>query len=153
RDVEGGKFLSTDAGTRVPMVIKWPGVVPPGTVNNDLIDFTDIMPTLLDVASVQVPDSLNMDGRSFLPQLKGQIGDPREWVYSWFLFPAYDGPKVFARNKQYKLYDDGKFYDVSKDVLEEHPIPKDSLDEETLKIYSTLDKVMDGYAERRLDAI
>ncbi len=153
RDVEGGKFLSTDAGTRVPMVVKWPGVVPPGTVNNDLIDFTDIMPTLLDVANVQIPDSLNIDGRSFLPQLKGEKGDPRDWIYSWFSFPLYDGPKVFARNKQYKLYGDGKFYDVSKDFLEENPIPKDFLYGETLKIYGDLAKVIDDYAKRRLDAV
>ncbi|MEC7262497.1 MAG: sulfatase-like hydrolase/transferase, partial [Bacteroidota bacterium] len=38
RDVLGGKFLSTDAGTRVPMVVKWPGVVSEGSVNSDLID-------------------------------------------------------------------------------------------------------------------
>lgn len=153
RDVEGGKFKSTDAGTRVPMVVKWPGVVEPGTVNTDLVDFTDFMPTFLDVAHVQVPDSLRLDGKSFYPQLKGEKGTPRDWIYSWFLFPLNDGPKVFARNQKYKLYDDGQFFNVSEDYLEENPIPKDSLDEDTLKIYNQLSNVIDGYAQKRLDAI
>ncbi|MEC7265070.1 MAG: hypothetical protein VXW38_15125, partial [Bacteroidota bacterium] len=111
------------------------------------------MPTFLDVAHEKVPESLQIDGRSFLPQLQGKKGNPRDWIYSWFLFPPNGGPKVFARNQQFKLYDDGKFYDISKDVLEDNPIPEKDLDVKTKKIYHDLKDVLDTYATRRLDAI
>lgn len=153
RDVEGGKFKSTDAGTRVPMVVKWPGVVAPGTVNGNLVDFTDFMPTFLEIADTKLTDSPSLDGKSFLPQLRGESSSPRNWVYSWFLFPLYDGPKVFARTQDFKLYDDGRFYAISQDPLEENPIPKNSLGNEALEVHDQLTKVIGEYADRRLDAI
>ena len=153
RDVAGAKFMSTDAGTRVPLVVKWPGVVKPGVVNSELVDFTDFMPTMLEAANVKIPDSLNIDGVSYLPQLKGEMENTRDWIYSWFQFPGRDNPRVFARNQQYKLYDTGEFYQVSADYLEESPIPFDSLSEPLKTTYSELQKVLDDYSKRRLDAI
>ena len=48
--VKGGKGKMSDAGTRVPFIASWPGVVPGGKVSNDLVDFSDVLPTLCDVA-------------------------------------------------------------------------------------------------------
>ncbi|MCP5120360.1 MAG: sulfatase-like hydrolase/transferase, partial [bacterium] len=82
RTIQGGKGLTTDAGNRVPFIGYWPGVIPAGQVSEDLIDFTDFLPTALDVAGAAAPAGL--DGRSFLPQLKGERGNPREWIYTYY---------------------------------------------------------------------
>jgi hypothetical protein len=67
--------------------------------------------------------------------------------------PAKKEPKVFARNHQYKLYVRGEFYDVPNDLLEQHPISYDALDENTQKIYQQLESVIKKQGTRRLDAI
>ncbi len=48
----GGKLTSTDAGTRVPLIANWPGVIPEGVVNDDLVCFTYFFPTLAEVAGI-----------------------------------------------------------------------------------------------------
>lgn len=58
------------AGTRTPLIIRWPGVVKPGSVDTDhFVSGTDIMPTLLDAAGLRPVEGV--DGRSFVPVLKG----------------------------------------------------------------------------------
>lgn len=58
-----------EGGVRVPMVVWWPWNVPAGKINNDLISFMDIMPTMLDATGVELPSGQPFDGKSFLPQL------------------------------------------------------------------------------------
>src|SRR5205085_993472 len=90
-EVEGGaqqqgeKGSTTRGGMHVPLVASWPGKIPPGTVCNDLIDMTDFLPTICEAAGVNVPEKLPQDGRSFLPQLLGKKGNPREWIYSYWM--------------------------------------------------------------------
>lgn len=153
KDVAGGKLLSTDAGTRVPLVAKWPGTIEKGKTNSDLVDFSDFMPTMLDAADITVPKTLNLDGVSYLPQLRGEKGKPRDWVYSWYLYPGRKVPRVFARNHRYKLYDTGEFYDVPADYLEERPLDLGSLDQNAKAVYLELKKVLEEKAKTRLDAI
>jgi arylsulfatase A len=152
RDVAGAKLLSTDAGTHVPLIIKWPGVVKAGSTNENLIDFTDYMPTILDAANYQAPTTLKLDGLSFFTQLKGEKGRSRTWTYSWYLNPQKKEPRVYARNHQYKLYDTGEFYDVSNDQLEQHPISVETSTDLRV-VHSELQKVIADYSVRRLDAI
>ena len=79
--VAGNKGSTTDGGTRVPLIAHWPGRTPPGKVTQDLIDFSDFLPTLCEAARAEVPKSLKIDGRSFLPQIRGEKGNLRNWVY------------------------------------------------------------------------
>jgi arylsulfatase A-like enzyme len=125
RVIEGGKGLTTDAGTHVPMIANWQGVTPSGKVLDDLIDSVDFAPTIAEAAdATPMPGG---DGRSFLRQLRGERGDPREAVF-WHYDPrpGWDKKqytlKRLARDKQYKLYDDGRFYDVTADPMEERPL-------------------------------
>lgn len=125
----GGKGKTTLNGTHVPLIVDLPGPgkAKPGSVCHDLIDFTDILPTMLDAANVPMPDKFKPDGRSFLPQVKGQAGSPREWVYCY-----YDpGKTEFAMTKRYKLYGNGKLFDLENDFYEKSPImPTDRSDEQ-----------------------
>ncbi|MGL6096275.1 MAG: sulfatase family protein, partial [Fimbriiglobus sp.] len=59
-----GKRWCYDSGTRVPLVVRWPGHVKPGTVRDDLVCFLDFAPTFLAVAGAEVP--ARMQGRVFL---------------------------------------------------------------------------------------
>ena len=125
RTVRGGKGLSTDAGTHVPLVVNWPGKTPRGAVCNDLIGFDDFMPTFADATGAQVPRDRPIDGVSFLPQILGRPGDPRDWLTCHY-DPQWGGrePATFAFDHHWKLYRDGRFYNIANDILEERPIPE-----------------------------
>lgn len=121
RTIQGGKGLTIDAGNHVPLIGFWPGTIPPGQVSENIIEFTDFLPTLLETAGAQVPGDL--DGRSFLHQLKGQPGDPRDHMFTYYNpRPEKTEPACFVREKRWKLYGDGRLYDVLADPLEKNPV-------------------------------
>lgn len=126
--IKGGKGLPTDGGTHVPMLGLWRGTTPRGKVCEDLIDSTDFLPTILDATGVPRRGDVKLDGRSFLPQLRGQPGNPRDWIYCWHdPRPGWDKDNFkleeWVRNKRFKLYRDGRLYDVLSDPLEAQPLP------------------------------
>ncbi len=150
RTIHGGKSLTTDAGTRVALVANMPGTVPPGKVTDDLVDFSDMMPTIAGMTRAEVPAGEVLDGVSFAPQLRGGKGTPREWIYLYYEpVPGPEpNPTIFARDQRWKLYSDGRLFDISKDVLEMNPIMDgggqareklqavlDSMPSEGMKIY------------------
>ena len=81
-DYRGGKGSTTRRGTHVPCIASWPAVIKAGRVNGDLISSTDFLPTICEAAGVPVP--ADTDGVSFLPQLRGERGTPRQWLYCWY---------------------------------------------------------------------
>jgi arylsulfatase A len=153
REIAGAKSKSTDAGTRVPLIVCWPERIRANSTQMDLIDFTDFLPTLCEAANIST-DSLGLDGRSFLAQLLGEKGDPREWIYSWYSRNGEtDKARVFARNHRYKLYHTGEFYDIPSDYEEQHPLDISSVDAEAKETHRQLMEVLDHYAMRRLDKV
>lgn len=119
--IRGAKGTTTDGGTRVPMIGYWPGTIPAGQVSDDLVDFSDFLPTIAEATQADVEGPL--DGRSFLPQLKGKPGDPREWIYVYYCpRPERTQPVRFVRDQRWKLYGDGRFFDVQNDPLELRPL-------------------------------
>lgn len=88
-----GKWNLYDAGIRVPLIVSWPGVIKPGTRTDAMVQWIDLLPTLLNAAGGKVPDGI--DGRSFLPVLKGEATSHRERVFTthsndgrWNVYPA-----------------------------------------------------------------
>lgn len=147
--VAGGKGETTDAGTHVPMIARWPGRIRPG-INEDLVDSTDFLPTILATAGHPLADPNSLDGRSFYPQLLGKIGTPREWVFCHYdPRPGWDKDKYslvrFARDKRYKLYDDGRLFDIAWDRLEEHPVSSGKDSDETKAARQRLQKVLSNH--------
>ncbi len=129
RDVVGGKGTTTMWGTHVPAIGNWPGHFASGKVCDDLIDATDFLPTICEAVSASVPAELKIDGRSFLPQLRGGKGAPRDWLYAWYNPSGGAKAKAeFAHDASYKLYTDGSFYAVAKDDLEKSPLADAALD-------------------------
>lgn len=64
------KYTLFEPGVHVPMIITWPGQVEANSINDALVDFTDVMPTLIEIAGGEPAE--NMDGKSLLPLMKGE---------------------------------------------------------------------------------
>jgi arylsulfatase A-like enzyme len=154
--VQGGKGLPTDAGTHVPFIANWKGVAPEGAVNEDLADSTDLYATILDAAGARPPEGATIDGRSLLPEIRGEAGNPKDVILVWHdPRPGtgkenYTRLELFARDKRFKLYDDGRLYDVPADVLEERPIAEGQGRPEAEAARKKLREALDGVpAEKR----
>lgn len=68
--LRGNKRDLYEGGIRIPMVARWPGVVPEGAIEERAVGFVDVLPTLTDLAGLGVPRGL--DGVSIAPLLRGQ---------------------------------------------------------------------------------
>ncbi|GAG46096.1 unnamed protein product, partial [marine sediment metagenome] len=147
--IDGGKGSTTDAGTHVALVANWKGTTPVGKVSTDLVDFSDILPTLADAGGASLPKDVTIDGRSFLPQLRGEKGNPRAWTFCWYQRNPGDQLHRFARDRRWKLYDQtsasraGKLFDVSNDVLEQSPIEPGQGGDEAAQARAKLQAVLD----------
>ncbi len=90
------KDRGVERGVHVPYVVKGPGVKKRG-VTSELTDFSDIAPTLLDMAGIAHPKDVKFDGKSQLPFLTGKTETHREWIY------AYTGPVQVLRTRTHLL--------------------------------------------------
>ncbi len=66
-----------DSGTKIPLIVRWPGSIEPGSINNELISSIDFGPTVLSLAGVDIPT--HMEGRAFLGS---QATEEPEYVFS-----------------------------------------------------------------------
>ncbi|MFV0592007.1 MAG: sulfatase-like hydrolase/transferase [Draconibacterium sp.] len=139
--VKGGKGTTTDAGTHVPLIVSWPEKIKKGQEFDGLIEFSDFYTTLADLFKKEEPKN---DGVSFYPLLTGGKYKGRETAVVHYN-PMW-APNVqkfanqFVRTVDYKLYADGKFYNLKKDVLEESPLTTESLTTKEKEVYATLKK-------------
>lgn len=152
-DYRGGKGTTTARGTHVPLVANWPGRIKPGQVNSDLVDSTDFLPTLCEAAGVEVPAELKIDGHSFLPQMLGRPGSAREWVYCWYARDGGPTAQESAMDASYKVYRDGRVFDLTADPFEEHVVKASSLSGAAAEHVRRLQAVLDRYAEARPEAL
>ena len=131
RDVIGGKGSSLIWGTHVPGIANWPGQLASGKVCADMIEAVDMLPTICEAAQVPVPADLKLDGRSFLPQLRGEKGNPKDALYVWYNPSGGASAKYeFAHDAHYKLYADGRFFDTVADDREKSPLKETDLNDE-----------------------
>lgn len=144
-DYQGGKGTTTARGTHVPLIASWPAVMKNGRVCQDLVGAVDFLPTLCDAAGVPVPDG--SDGVSFLPQLKGEAGTPRDALYLWYSPRQQADLKVkeYAFDHAFKLYRGGQMFDLSADPFEEGaPLAPDAVPEARAKLQAILDRYVDA---------
>jgi len=119
-----------EGGHRVPFVVRWPGVVKPGTVCNQLVHQADLMATVAEVLGATLPESAGEDGVSFMPLLKGRDeplrrhaiscacdGTPSLRQGTWKLVLAADE----AAGTPVQLYDLATDLGEIKNVADEHP--------------------------------
>jgi arylsulfatase A len=150
--VRGGKGQTIDRGTHVAAIANWPGKVVVGKVCDDLIDASDFLPTFCEMAGVKSPETLKIDGRSFAPQLRGERGMPREWLYAWYQPRGPRGKKAeYARDKQFKLYATGDLFNVVTDPDEKSALRELADDAKAAKV--KLQAAIDSFKGTRPDAI
>jgi len=81
RLVRGGKAKLTENGVCEPFVVNCPGLVPAGVETDALTDFTDLFPTFCELAGAELPEGIDIDGKSIAPVILGQDRDgPRDWI-------------------------------------------------------------------------
>ncbi len=147
-EICGGKGKTNDRGTHVPLICAMPGTIKAGEVKADMIETTDYLPTMFDVAGIEAPDNYILDGKSFYPQLTGHNGNPRDWMFFHFepmnprIIPGkeavMDAPIRYARNLDWNLYETGELYDLRADIDEDLPIYESDDTEEQAKARASL---------------
>ncbi len=124
--LRGGKGNPYEGGIRVPLIARWPGMIPAGISSGEPVSSIDIFPTMLDAASLPTPEEPPIDGESLLGVMEGRDDLNRDGLF-WH-FPHYRGhdatPYSMVRQGNYKLirfYDDGhlELYDLAHDPSEQ----------------------------------
>lgn len=120
--LRAGKGWLYEGGIRGPMMVRWPGVVPPGTVEDVPVITNDILPTILEVTGATIEQESVSDGVSLLPVLRGRGDLEREELF-WH-YPHYHGsghrPSGAVRSGRHKLIewyenDRVELYDLRED--------------------------------------
>jgi len=76
----GCKWTNWDTGVHTALIARWPKKVAPGTRTNALVQYADVLPTIMDAANAELPDEV-VDGESFLRVVLGQSKTHREFVF------------------------------------------------------------------------
>jgi arylsulfatase A len=102
--LRAGKGYPYEGGIRVPLIVRWPGVIESGRVCEVPVSSVDHFPTLVELAGARLLSDRVIDGESLVPVLKGTGSLRREAIF-WH-FPHYRGeviPYSIIRKKGWKL--------------------------------------------------
>lgn len=117
------KRFMYEESIRMPFIIKYPGKIKPNTINEDIITNIDFAPTILDIAGINIP--VSVQGNSFLNNLTENKNENwrQSMYYHYYEYPFYHHvqPHYGIRNKRYKLIH--FYYDI--DVWELYDLQED----------------------------
>ncbi len=116
RMINGWKGSMLEGGSRVPFIASWPGKTPAGAVSKDIVNFTDMLSTFVELGGGALPKDFKYDSRSLAPQLRGEKGNPREWAY------VQRGANWFVRESGFKMNENGELFDMSDAPFVEKPV-------------------------------
>ncbi|SFH00580.1 sulfatase family protein [Pedobacter insulae] len=137
---------------RTPLVMRYPGVIKPGTKSDDLVLNMDIAPTVLDAAGVDIPKDIQ--GESFLPLVTGQKAQGRSAIYYHYYENSEHSvsPHFGVKNKRYKLIrfytrvNSWELYDLQKDPHEvDNVFGKKGYEKVTASLMNELKNQMEKY--------
>ena len=121
-EMKGRKGSTNEGGVRVPAFVRWPGHIEAGTTIPHIAAAIDLLPTLTDMAGIEVVGDKPLDGMSLAPLL---TGNAEEWP-DRKIFSHWNG-RVSVRTPQYRLDHEGRLYDMTtdssqyRDVSDQHP--------------------------------
>lgn len=138
RHLSGMKGSMQECGGLVPFIANWPGKTPSGKICQDLIDSTDLLATFSGLTENPLPTGTVFDGHSFAPQLLGQTGHPREWIFNQLAAMWY------VRDARWKLNQLGELYDMIEAPFVEKMVPAGSSDPAATAARSRLAAVLAG---------
>lgn len=143
-NVTGDKGTATYRGTAVPFIASWTGSsMTQGSVSHRMVDNTDLFATLLSVAGISQPNDLTLDGKAIF-DVNGNVLNNKDAAYVWYdpKGRPFD-PAVFAQDQGYKLYEDGRFYNIAIDPDETTDLSGSSLSTEAEASRTSLQGVID----------
>jgi arylsulfatase A-like enzyme len=129
RPLRAGKGWLYEGGIREPLIVKWPGVTPPGAVSAAPVTSDDFYPTILEMADLEPRPAQHADGLSFAPLLRGGPAPKRDALF--FHYPHYSNqggrPGSAIREGRWKLiesFEDGRLelFDLREDPGEAHDL-------------------------------
>lgn len=102
--LNGAKRSVYEGGIRVPLLLRWPAALEGGREVDDLVHFTDWMPTLLSMAQVDRPEGLPLDGLDMWPVIQGEarVAEPRRF-WQWNSYQPNPVTNAAARDGDWKL--------------------------------------------------
>jgi arylsulfatase A-like enzyme len=123
--LRGRKGNLYEGGIRVPMIVKWPGKIPAGSVSDQVWCFADVLPTFAQIAGVTAPS--NIDGVSVLPTLLGKKQDLSDRFLYWEYFHYQNGFQLAVRWRNWKAvlnkpYKSLQLYNLTQDISEKHDV-------------------------------
>lgn len=138
RPYRGGKFSNYEGGHRIPAVARWPGHIRAGWKSNELAVGMDLLPTIMDIAGVGIPEHRKPDGISIKNHLLAQADLPERKV-----FFGYE-PKLGTamRDGHWKILTKGdgiELYDLSRDIRETTDV-RDKYPGRTKKMMKAIEK-------------
>ena len=116
--LRSGKFTTYEGGFRMPCIMHWPGVIPEGSMCQEVAGTIDLLPTFAQIAGAQAPQDRIIDGKNILPLMTGEPGarSPHDAYY------YYRGNNLQAvRQGRWKLREAGKpeLYNLREDIAEQ----------------------------------
>lgn len=137
RRLAGEKGSMLEGGALVPLIVSWPGKTPAGKVSADLVDSTDFVPTLAELAGVKLPENKVLDGQSFAPRVLGQGAKPRDWIFielarNWYV-----------RESGWKLNQAGHLFDMTNAPFEEPLVPAGTTNPAAIAARQRLQAILD----------
>lgn len=164
RQVKGSKGRTTEAGVCAPFIVNAPGLVPANEETDTLTDFTDLLPTFLDLAGRKMPADLEVDGVSIAPVILGKSKDsPREWIMALGSGPAkidaqgirgtHDFVERVIRDKTFKVRVStdkkiDRLHDLKDDPSEEKNLLDSELNEEQKAALAKFQAVVDSLPDK-----
>ena len=137
--LSGKKGEMKECGGLVPMIANWPGKVPSGVVSEQLIDASDVLPTIAELAGAKLPTN-TIDGKSFAYNLLGKNAQERDWIFCEL------GNKWYVRNQGWKLNNNNELFDMSHAPYEEVLITDQNKSAASEEGYKKLKAVLDELA-------
>ncbi|MEK6797296.1 MAG: sulfatase-like hydrolase/transferase [Spirochaetota bacterium] len=135
KQINGSKGSMLEGGARVPLIVNWKGTTR-ASVCKDMADFSDFHATFAELAGASLPKEKIFDGRSFAPQLRGQTGSPRDWIFVQL------GSTWYVRERGYKLNEAGALFDMTNAPFEEKLIAADAKDAGSMAARERLSAVL-----------
>ncbi len=133
--IKGAKGENINHGNHVPFILNYPAKMTGKRVEESIISFADVLPTLCDAAGI-VPETFKPDGKSLLPLVINKDRKIQDEVFIHYTPRWGNWSKFHSRwvmNGEYKLYRDGRFYNTKSDVLEKNVLNELSNEEQILK--------------------
>ena len=144
--LRGMKLNITEGGYRVPGIIRWPGQTSAGSISDVPVSATDVLPTFCEIAGINPPDNMKLDGTSILPLFHQQpiVRDkPLYWQYDRALSRPFT---VSLREGDWKiitdktidstsLYNLAEDIDETNDLSQQYPQLTDSMKADANALY------------------